>query len=498
MKRLIPLFIWVVAWCNIHAQNQIDALRFSQTFAGGTARSVAMGGAFGALGGDFSSVSENPAGLGVYRNSELTFTPEYFYNYTSTRYNGSVKSDYKNNFNLNNLGFVSAFHKSKNKTGYVGGAFAFGFNRLNNFSNNIRIEGTNHESSLGQAYAESANNIGNGDVPDNIASLDAFTEWLFFDSWVIDTTSDGFYHLNPAMLDNGEVNVLQRNSIQQSGRINEWVFSAGFNIGYKFYFGGTFGILPLEYYENSTFSENDGNDNRREYFRFYETSTTQGTGYTGKFGIIFKPVPILRVGASVHLPTTFYLNQQWDASMRSIFIVETVYPEDEYGERIDKGVYDYRLITPAKYIASIGLTLAKSFILSTDVEYVNYASMRLTAGGDGYNFAEENQAVDAIYRSNINLKSGAEFRIKNVYLRGGFAYYGSPYNKNELNSGSNRYCYSGGLGLRNDRAFIDFAFSYMTYTEQLVLYSLPSKQNSASSKLSSSMIKSLLTVGFKF
>ncbi len=35
---------------------------------------MGMGGAFGALGGDLSTLSQNPAGIGVYRSNELGFT----------------------------------------------------------------------------------------------------------------------------------------------------------------------------------------------------------------------------------------------------------------------------------------------------------------------------------------------------------------------------------------------------------------------------------------
>ena len=53
----------------LFAQGEMDAYRFSQTELNGTARSMSMGGAFGALGGDMSVMSHNPAGLGVYRSS---------------------------------------------------------------------------------------------------------------------------------------------------------------------------------------------------------------------------------------------------------------------------------------------------------------------------------------------------------------------------------------------------------------------------------------------
>jgi hypothetical protein len=59
----------------IQAQDLADALRYSNLTIQGTARAGAMGNAFGALGGDFTSASINPAGIGVYRTSEFTITP---------------------------------------------------------------------------------------------------------------------------------------------------------------------------------------------------------------------------------------------------------------------------------------------------------------------------------------------------------------------------------------------------------------------------------------
>ena len=58
----------------VFAQGELDAYRYSQTELNGTARYLGMGGAFGALGGDISSMSSNPAGLGIYRSSEIVTT----------------------------------------------------------------------------------------------------------------------------------------------------------------------------------------------------------------------------------------------------------------------------------------------------------------------------------------------------------------------------------------------------------------------------------------
>jgi hypothetical protein len=496
MKRLIPLFMIAIALPNAKAQDQIDALRYSLTYAGGTARSTAMGGAFGALGGDFSSASQNPAGLGVYRSSELTFTPELLYSHVDSRFNGNSESNFKYNMNLNNLGYVATFNKGKE--GYIGGAFAFGFNRLNNFNSKIRIEGVNTTSSLGQAFVESANN-GDGSGPVGLDYLEPFTEGLFYDSWVMDVDSFGNYFLNPAMLDEeGHPNALQRNTIERSGKMNEWVFSAGFNYNHIFYFGGTFSIIPVDYLETSTFSEIDNDNYSREFFRYYETLSVQGTGYTGKFGIILKPIKALRLGFAAHLPTTFNMYEERKANMSSLFVSDIQYPIDADGYTIDAGTYDYQIVTPAKFIGSVALSFAKLLIFSTDVEYVNYASMQLRNGGDGYNFDAENDTISSMYRKSLNIKSGAELRLKNLYLRGGFGFYGSPYQKDEPNFDANQFNYSGGFGFRNEHAFIDFSLSYLTASERFILYTVQNQANPVSAELDRGIIRTMITCGFKF
>ena len=64
----------------VNAQNEVDALRYSTHNISGTARYSSMGGAFGSLGGEFSALSSNPAGIGMYQLGELTFTPSIHFN----------------------------------------------------------------------------------------------------------------------------------------------------------------------------------------------------------------------------------------------------------------------------------------------------------------------------------------------------------------------------------------------------------------------------------
>jgi hypothetical protein len=183
--------------------------------------------------------------------------------------------------------------------------------------------------------------------------------------------------------------------------------------------------------------------------------------------------------------------------MTSAFVPGVVEPVDEYGYPIENAEFDYQLSTPAKYIGSLALTLGKFLILSTDLEYIDYSKMELKEGGDGYNFSIENLTINDIYKSSLNLKSGAEIRIDKFYMRGGFGFYGSPYKESEENADAHRYSYSGGFGFRNQKAFIDFAVVYMTGSERYILYDMLSMP-ATSSELSSATIRSMVTLGIKF
>ena len=86
---LFCLFLGIDAY----AQYAENALRFSQTFIGGSARMRGLGGAQTSLGGDISAASGNPAGLGFYNRSEFSISPSLrFANATSTFLGNTTKS----------------------------------------------------------------------------------------------------------------------------------------------------------------------------------------------------------------------------------------------------------------------------------------------------------------------------------------------------------------------------------------------------------------------
>jgi len=141
MKKLIlTLFATAGLMSLSFGQYAEQALMFSQQNYGSTARSKAMGNAFGAIGGDFSSLSINPAGIGIYLRSEVTGTLNIIgINSTESTYQNNITDDRNNNFGFRNFGYVMANPVQGGGSGLVSFNFGIGFNKLNNFNQNMSV-----------------------------------------------------------------------------------------------------------------------------------------------------------------------------------------------------------------------------------------------------------------------------------------------------------------------------------------------------------------------
>ena len=129
------------------AQSYVEsALLFSRTMPGGSARIQGMGGSQIALGGDFSSTLSNPAGLGMYNRSEVTFTPALSFYDTRAQYLGNEDEDSKSVFNIPGISFV--FNLPRDRNGFVGGSFGISMSRTNDFNRSISYHGTNEDNSI--------------------------------------------------------------------------------------------------------------------------------------------------------------------------------------------------------------------------------------------------------------------------------------------------------------------------------------------------------------
>ena len=472
-------------------QNESDALRYSQRFFGSTARSISMGGAFASLGGDFSAIGYNPAGIAVFRSTEFTVTPAFSMDDISTRYLGTSRNDSKYNFGLSNLGFVASFNK-EGQTGWVGTNLGLGYSRHNNFGRNQVIEGVNFNNSMADYFMDGPYGAA-GFYPDD---LEPFWERLAFDTFIIDTVPGiPTSYETPVML--GQT---QREIIKTSGNTGEWLFSFGANYSHKLFIGATFGIESVDFTKNSNYTETDDLDlSDFGSFRFSRNLNTTGTGYTFKAGVVYKPGETFRFGAAVHLPTFYTLTDEYGHEMESWFDNGQYYravPTTVQGNEIGPRVKEYSLTTPFRLIGGLGFMLPGQLgVISLDYEYVDYTAMRLRETDGGYDFYDENQVIQSVYRPTGNLKAGAEFRLGQFMVRGGYAWYGSPYASDQINSDSGFSSYSAGVGFRERNFYIDLGYVRTMQDQHYFLYDYDGMESALGMGTNN---RFLVTFGFRF
>ncbi|HOG20787.1 MAG TPA: hypothetical protein PKW37_10145, partial [Salinivirgaceae bacterium] len=129
---------------SLFAQNEVDALRYSTTYHGGTARFMSMGGAFSALGSDISSGSINPAGIGLYRSSDIQYSTGIDYIKTKSNYLNELSTDTKYGFNTQSFGLVFSMPNAANYEsgeGQVSMTFGVSYNRINTFNQSVFATG---------------------------------------------------------------------------------------------------------------------------------------------------------------------------------------------------------------------------------------------------------------------------------------------------------------------------------------------------------------------
>ncbi len=467
MKTVIRLLLSITAFLPLalKAQTDIDALRYSQTGIAGTARFTSMGGAFGALGGDFSTLSWNPAGIAIYRKSEFTFTPSLYLEKSKSDFLNNTSSANKYNFNFGNIGLIYTQKLSNNDTsyGWKNWNFGIGYNRINNFHTSTLYEGINPNNSLLDNFLDHVN-AGSGT---NSANLDPFYEDLAYQTYLInnpDTLNPNYYtSVIPA---GGE---LQRRSSTTRGAISEIVISFGANYGNKLYLGGTLGFNSLRYIEETSYEEIDKGDSIFDFknFRLNQSLTTHGYGINLKLGMIYRAADWVRVGAAFHTPTFYAMTDEYSSSMSSKFD-----NGDSYSHDSPAGTYDYNLTTPMRAIGSIAFIIGKMGLISADYEFVDYSETRFDASDN--NFFDVNDAIQKKYTTSGNLKIGTEWRYQNYSFRGGYAMYGSPFSSSYKVSGADmsKNAYSFGIGMRDHDYFLDFSYVLTQGTDYFQPYSL--------------------------
>lgn len=482
MKRKILILWFVLLSFTVVAQDASDALRYSMHGFGGTSRYLGAAGAFGAIGADFSALSTNPAGIGLYRSSEVTFSSALTYSLSNATYNKMSSEDDKYNFNIGNAGVVFALGDDNNDLSrWKRVQFGFGFNRLADFHGNTIIEGDNRWNSIINEFQTKAM----GHHPDNLHSFDTDLAWWTY--LLADTirNNNGVLTYTSAVPNGG---VRQIKYIETRGSMNEMVLTLGGNYNDKLYLGATMGFPTISYKENSLYREVDTGDTIPGFnsLSIDDYLNTNGTGVNFKLGIIARPFNWVRIGAAIHTPTFFNMRDEYGRTIshyrEELPVVEKSSP---------KGMFEYNLRTPMRAMVNLGFIIGNYGFIGVDYEFVDYSDAKLDSRRD--KFSDVNRAVRDSYRATSNIRVGGELNLHPFRIRAGYALYGSPYadNINDVEKNSLTF----GLGIVDNSYFIDFAFVMTSFNEDYYLYN---PQNVNAANIEHKFSGMYMTLGYRF
>jgi long-subunit fatty acid transport protein len=493
----------LLGWAgNVSAQNETDALRYSRTFLSGTARIQGLAGAQAAIGADIGSLAGNPAGLGLFRRSEFSFTPAINMANTSSRVLGAggagLQDGARSNFNLPSIGVVIADRKDDAQAGdWRSGNFGLGFTRLNNFNAEANYGGTTQSpNTIVRSFGEMAiRNQRTFDDLENEFGTDGrqifSLEGLAYATYLLDVDNQGNFLLEPqaGIVTFGE-------QISRFGAQNQFDISYGTSYRDRIFIGGSIGISTVNFTQERTFRESDDSpqtDFQRLLLR--DEFSTRGAGVNARLGVIFRPSDQLRFGATVQTPTLFALTDRYTTLLSVDYDPGFLISGTNIVFRTAPGEFEYRLTTPLRATVGAAYFLGKNGFVTADVEYVNHASARLSSrDADGF-FTGANDAIRNTYSPTINFKLGGEARVNIFRFRAGYALFGDP-----AGSGGNegaRSFLTGGAGIRVANYSVDLGLTHGWGTELYSPYTLNNRQE----PLISTNIRptqALLTFGLNF
>ncbi|WP_162427973.1 OmpP1/FadL family transporter [Pontibacter pudoricolor] len=472
------------------AQNEEDALRYTRLGLQGSARIQGIGGAQTALGADISTISVNPAGLGMFRRSEANLSLGFTNNSTNSLFAGRNTPDNRSTINIPQAGVVFSNRKDDNESGdWRGSTFGISMSRINNFNNRSSYNGTvQPPNTIVDYFAEQAilNGRTEADLDNEYDRGITSLEGLAYGAFLInfeDIYGNTVLDANP-LFSEGDIDQIEE--LERRGSQNQIDLAFGTSFRDKVYLGASIGIVSSKFTQERIFRESgyfierlrkideetdeivsDGTYN----LELRDEFTTEGAGVNLKIGVIVRPIDALRFGLSIQTPTAYTLNETYTRSLYST--IDTDFGKDNYSAVELPGEFSYNLTTPFRANGGVAVFLGKYGFITADAEFVDYSNMRFSededGGGFGSYFSGVNSRINDTYKSAMNYRIGAEGRYEVFRLRAGYAISESPYKNSSFDAKINTFTLGAGVRLQNYYADIAYARSngnsrYSPYT----------------------------------
>lgn len=548
MKKYIALFFSALTCLTIQqvkAQSETDAYRLSQTDPlNGSARFQALGGAFAALGGDPSSVTQNPAGIGVFRHSELSIAFGSIAQSSQANWYKNESATKTSNFWSPQFAVVGSFFDRLS-----GNGFTFGFNRQNlaRYNRNFKISsGTPTDFSIADysALITPDNtpvkdlNPTNSYNPYRESSLSWLSILAYEAGWIqpdnngVYTT--GFYYPDKTGRYVPYGPYESHMEWRERGSVDAYDFTFGFNNKDRYYFGFSLRYTDIDYVLKSSYAE-DFKDN--DYLVLGNELWTRGGGFSFSLGTIIRPIGGLRIGLAYFSPTWMVLQDGFYASATSRYSHAmddkgNFLPQDQWvlkGNTPQDATFSYRLSSPSRFVVGLGYTFGNKGLISMDYELTPYNAMKLRSRQGVSYFSGDNEAISKHYTLAQTLRFGAEYKpFSRLSLRLGSVITTTPMAKgNGLTSfetnttpiftagtlphyiiPTGSLTLSGGIGYKLSSSFyIDLAFSNTKTINHVYSFStltdprgnpIGDFSSPQSIRLSENTLRTTVSLGYKF
>jgi len=490
---------------SLYAQDINDLLLYSHNNPAATARSVGVGGAMGAIGGDFSTLSTNPAGLGFYRSSELAGTLNLGVHIGTETYRKQTYATPSFNADLGGLALVLNFGKREKQEGLIDFNFGIAYNQLANYDYSYTAHATNEEHSYLDALTKEAQTLRL--LPSTFDRNDVFSAYNWFmiaarKAYLIEPvnthgkpwegkTGEIFDHFR-TVLEPGEI-VDQKQVNSTTGHLGEVDFSIAMNFSNRLFLGVTLGVQELyrswvmKHTEVSTFTPSPAST--LDNFVLQQQAKEEGMGVNLKVGTVLRANDYLRFGLAFHTPTVLSVETSFRVQADAYFKSGT--PRCYF--ETPKGANKYTFYEPFRALGSVGLFLGSHGFLSAD--YI-FSYTPLTRFADVSVYSNDNEVLQNDTKPTHEVRAGVELLLLPFVFRAGGGYRTSPYSAKLYEPYGDSWYATAGFGMAFDGFYFDVAYRHSYQSGEGVLYKYADIAATSERKTFEGLL--LSTIGFRF
>lgn len=487
MKKIILSLLLGGAMLSTAQETTInDALRYATNNLTGTARFRGMSGAFGAVGGDLSAITVNPAGAAFFNNNYASASVSSYNATNKSNYFGTKTKENFSTLDLNQIGAVLVFNDTSGKTDWSRIVVGLNYENTNDFDNRLFSAGVNTNNSIDRYFLDKAQGLPLEYVVtepgESITGLYSYLgqtaglgfpaqqAMLAYQGYLIDSDGPGSYYSN---VPTGG-NYYQDNYVTTTGYNGK--LAANFATSYKdkLFLGVNLNAHFTDYVKNSSVFESNNNPLYNDGFtinsiQFDNELYTYGTGFSLNLGVIYKFTENIRAGFAYESPTWYRLNDE--LSQRLITdrtnVTSDIFPTAVISPNVTNIYETYKIQTPSKLTFSGAYIFDKKGLISIDYSTKDYSKTEFKPTNDNLYSSLNNQMRNQLTNA-YELRIGGEYKIKQWSVRGGYRFEESPY-KVDFAVGD-LTGYSTGLGYNFGESRLDVAYAndHRSYNESFV------------------------------